>query len=316
MPSIQDPNTPEVLFHFARELGVNVEQNRVDIPQTLGSGYCLAYKFNPKIRMLILNYRLFQDIVLTDPDKDIQSKMLLFKFQHIFPDAEKKENELPSVLIATRQVESDVLMPIHTHTATINIEVDAGYLKSLFPAANASTVLTSLLENDQPLLFEQAVSPSMLQVVNEIITTPVTETFRLFFLRIKSEELVCRLLIELEKRKEKQLYPINQRDIQHLYNIREKILEHLDTPPTLIDLATLGNMSTSKLKILFKQIFGKSIYSYYQQFRMHEAARMLQKGKLTVSEVGYQLGFSNLSHFSRVFEQHIGQKPKKFSMQQ
>lgn len=316
MPSIQDPNTPEVLFHFARELGVNVEQNRVDIPQTLGSGYCLAYKFSPKIRMLILNYRLFQDIVLTDPDKDIQSKMLLFKFQHIFPDTEKKENELPSVLIATRQVESDVLMPIHTHTATINIEVDAGYLKSLFPAANASTVLTSLLENDQPLLFEQAVSPSMLQVVNEIITTPVTETFRLFFLRIKSEELVCRLLIELEKRKEKQLYPINQRDIQHLYNIREKILEHLDTPPTLIDLATLGNMSTSKLKILFKQIFGKSIYSYYQQFRMHEAARMLQKGKLTVSEVGYQLGFSNLSHFSRVFEQHIGQKPKKFSMQQ
>ncbi|WP_394350737.1 AraC family transcriptional regulator [Chitinophaga tropicalis] len=29
--------------------------------------------------------------------------------------------------------------------------------------------------------------------------------------------------------------------------------------------------------------------------------------------VGYQPGFTNLSHFSRVFEQHIGMKPKKYS---
>jgi len=29
--------------------------------------------------------------------------------------------------------------------------------------------------------------------------------------------------------------------------------------------------------------------------------------------VGYQLGFTNLSHFSRVFEQHTGKKPKKYS---
>lgn len=27
----------------------------------------------------------------------------------------------------------------------------------------------------------------------------------------------------------------------------------------------------------------------------------------------YQLGFSNLSHFSRLFEKHIGMKPKKYS---
>jgi AraC-like DNA-binding protein len=46
---------------------------------------------------------------------------------------------------------------------------------------------------------------------------------------------------------------------------------------------------------------------------MQEAARLLNEKRLTVSEVGYQLGFTNLSHFSRVFEQHIGMKPKKYS---
>jgi len=32
-----------------------------------------------------------------------------------------------------------------------------------------------------------------------------------------------------------------------------------------------------------------------------------------VSDVGYQMGFTNLSHFSRVFEEHIGMKPKQYS---
>ena len=47
---------------------------------------------------------------------------------------------------------------------------------------------------------------------------------------------------------------------------------------------------------------------------MQEAARLLTTGTLTVSEVGYQLGFTNLSHFTRVFETHIGLKPKKYAM--
>jgi AraC-like DNA-binding protein len=31
--------------------------------------------------------------------------------------------------------------------------------------------------------------------------------------------------------------------------------------------------------------------------------------------VGYELGFSNLSHFSRLFEKHYGLTPKRFSAQ-
>ncbi len=46
---------------------------------------------------------------------------------------------------------------------------------------------------------------------------------------------------------------------------------------------------------------------------MKEAARLLKEEQLSVSEVGYRLGFTNLSHFTRVFEEHIGMKPKKFS---
>jgi AraC-like DNA-binding protein len=46
---------------------------------------------------------------------------------------------------------------------------------------------------------------------------------------------------------------------------------------------------------------------------MKEAARLLKEEKLSVSDVGYQLGFTNLSHFSRVFAAYNGMKPKQYS---
>ena len=51
----------------------------------------------------------------------------------------------------------------------------------------------------------------------------------------------------------------------------------------------------------------------YQTLRMKEAARLLKAKKLTVSEVGYEMFFFNLSHFTRTFEKHTGMKPKKYA---
>lgn len=72
-------------------------------------------------------------------------------------------------------------------------------------------------------------------------------------------------------------------------------------------------MSESKLNRLFRQIFGNSIYNYYQTLRMNEAAYLIKEEKLSVSEAGYRLGFTNLSHFTRIFERHLGLKPKKYA---
>jgi AraC-like DNA-binding protein len=206
-----------------------------------------------------------------------------------------------------------VVIPIHTNTVAINIEVDANYLNGLFDLSEKSPVLQSLLQNTQPLLFEQMIYPSLQKIVDEIVTESVDETFELFFLRIKAEELICRLLMELEKRDEKHLYALNIHDIQTIYKVKGQMLEHLETPPVINELAICANMSPSKLKRVFKQIFGNSIFSYYQEFRMKEAARLLKEEKLSVSDVGYQMGFTNLSHFSRVFKEHIGMKPKQYS---
>lgn len=313
MKQDKQQTVPNAIQAFARLLNTPIEDNKLDIPEAFGSGYCYGFIFNEHIRMLIFNYELKEDLVIDNTVPDVPANPILFKFQNIFTTAETGLKEAPSVLIATSSLHSQSTIPIHSNTAVINIEVDADYLNNLFYTTENTTVLQSLLKNTQPLLFEQMLYPSLQKIVTEILTEPVDKAFKLFFLRIKTEELVCRLLIELEKRNEKHLFALNTDDVQTIYKVKERILEQLGRPPLIKELAIYAGMSPSKLKSLFKQIFGNSIFSYYQGFRMQEAARLLRAGKHTVSDTGYQMGFTNLSHFSKVFEEHIGMKPKRYS---
>lgn len=308
----------DILIPFAKLLGTQVEKNRVVIPEKYGKGYTASFVFSRHIGMLINDHMLYKEIAYRSGDHSLHKNMIFFKFKNIISEPKAgtpqgKNKELPSILISTMGLNADVIIPPNTHRAEINIIVDVDFLRELITSPEEVPVVQNILQNKQQLLFEQIVSPALQKAADEIITENMDEPFKLFFYRVKAEELVCRLLAELGKREEKRIYPLNVKDIQMLYNIKERMLRHLDTPQTVEELAKFAGMSESKLKRLFKQIFGNSVFSYYQSFRMKEAARLLKEEKLSVSEVGYRMGFSNLSHFTTMFEQHIGMKPKKYS---
>lgn len=308
---------PDVLIRFSVLLNARLDGNRLDIPPKFGRGYCAGFVFNEHLRILISDYELNNDLLIKNTEKR-SGKILFFKFQNIFPKKGAGINathslQMPSVLIATSRLNTEDVFTIHSNTETINIEADVTYLSELFKYSAPSPVLQRLLNDASPLLFEQWIHPAIQNIINEIVTENVNENFKLFFLRVKAEELICRLLMELDMREEKKFYPLNNHDIKAIYKVKETMLAQLNDPPLILKLAIDVGMSPTKLKRLFKQIFGYSVFNYYQHFRLKEAARLLKEEGLSVAETGYRLGFTNMSHFSRVFEEHIGMKPKAYS---
>ncbi|KFC35446.1 helix-turn-helix transcriptional regulator [Elizabethkingia anophelis] len=306
---MRDITVPKIIELFANLLGTEIENRKLEIPDRFGKGYCRGFVFNEHIRMIISNYELYEDLTIENPDIDTDGKMIFFKFQNVF-----SKSGIPSVMIGTSRLNTDDVISIHSNTATINIEIDAHYLNSLFYSYEKSPILKGLLQNAQPYLFEQVLYSSLQEIVNDIISENTEEIFELFFLRVKAEELICRLLMDLGKRDGKKLYALNVHDIEAIYRIKVLIIEDLGVPPVISELSVIAGMSPTKLKRLFGQIFGNSIFSYYQDLRMKEAAALLREKKYSVSEVGYKLGFTNLGHFSRIFKQHIGMSPKKYAM--
>ena len=59
----------------------------------------------------------------------------------------------------------------------------------------------------------------------------------------------------------------------------------------------------------FKELFGTTIFDFYQTQRMEHAKYLLYDKGLSVTEVSSLLGYSSISHFSTAFKKHTGIKP-------
>lgn len=293
-----------VLESFAKQLGTTYEHGKVVIPPKYGQGFLHGFFFDEQIRLMIRNYEVNEDFVIKRTFEQHAPNLLFFQFQYI----------TSSVQITTQGINAEMLVPRNIRQQSITMLVDAGYLTARMGAQLNSPILQTILENRQPLFFEQLISPALQQIMQQMMRDDIPLMFHQYYFRVKAEELIGALFMELVKREEVPVYSLNVADIKAIYKVKDALVSAGDTFPSIPVLVKMVNMSESKMKRLFKQVFGTNIFNYYQSVRMQEAARLLSEEKLSVSEVGYKLGFSNMSHFTRAFEEYIGMKPKKYSM--
>ena len=303
------------LTGFADLLGTEVKNGILVIPDNKGKGYLRGFRLENSINMLVSFYE-FNDNILAKRFGDQHTlNRILFSFNNIFPDADSKNKysgDLPSIQIFKGKLNIEIFYPARTKFNSIFIGIDSDKLAKMLGLNIDNEIFRNIITSEQSILFEELLSPKIQQVAMEIIQTDVPPSLTDFFFKIKAEELICLTLKELFKRENPTTHLLNQTDVQKIYKVRDTIINDIAAPPVIKELASQIGMSESKFKRLFKQIFGDSLFSYYQKFRMKEAARLLKENKMTVSEVGFKMGFSNLSHFAKVFEEHIGTKPKSF----
>lgn len=320
IPDLKD--TAEIFTIMKNMLAGRQENGMTLIPPQMGTGYIKGFVINPKLRLIVRQYELKRDWVLDRGFGKEEEKLVRIAFYNVYQSKNELKssvlqssadrNLLPSAQIVTTGLNYE-LLPANKKVNSIVITVYADYLRELLKLTTENTLLQIITSGDQPLLFEEIISPKIHEVAAEIIKADPANELQDFYYKIKAEELIYLLFEVLLKRQDTNYQTLNGADVKKIYEVKDNILSNLGTPPILTDLVKLSAMSASKLKRLFKQIFGDSIYSYYQIYRMKEAAYLIKEEGLSVSEAGYRLGFSNLSHFSRLFETHMGAKPKKYS---
>lgn len=301
---------------FADLLGTEVKNGILVIPETKGKGYLMGFRLDNSINMLVSFYEYNDNLLAKRFGSQNTLNRILFSFNNIFPDAHSKNKysreDLPSIQIFKGKLNIETFYPGRTKFNSIFIGIDSDQLAKILGLHIDNEIFKNIIDSEQSILFEELISPKIQQVALEIIQAEVRDSLSDFFFKIKAEELIYLTLKELFKRENPTMHALNQIDVQKIYKVRDLILTDINEPPVIKDLASQIGMSESKFKRLFKQIFGDSFFSYYQKFRMKEAARLLKENEMSVSQVGFSLGFSNLSHFAKVFEEHIGMKPKSF----
>lgn len=78
------------------------------------------------------------------------------------------------------------------------------------------------------------------------------------------------------------------------------------------ELCRAMNMSQSTLYRKLKATTGQSTNEFIQNLRLKYAARLLRETSLTVSEISFEIGFSDSSYFSRAFRKCFGESPRQW----
>jgi len=94
--------------------------------------------------------------------------------------------------------------------------------------------------------------------------------------------------------------------------LKDIVEAHLFSDMTIAELAMLSGQSLSSFKRDFQKNYHDSPANYIKTKRLNKAQKLLRISTLSITEICYQVGFNNLSHFSRVFKKHIGTSPAEY----
>jgi len=289
----------------------------------LGKGSIRKIDFAPELKLLFHHYTFHEEFTLKRiaPEEKGDLVSIILYTSAMPPSAVSNDQKSftyskinsSAIEISSIDLNSEISFPAKTEIFFTVVGILKPLLAELLSIDKPNTLINTILQEKSSFLFHENMWPEIEKQITHLALINEQDPLSHFYFRIKVQELIYLLFSKLIKRHHQDQQVIGNKDVERLFTIRSTILADLSKPPKLPELAQAIGMSETKMKVLFKQIFGDSIYNYFQTARMEEAAFLLKQSGYSVSEIGYQLGFVNLSHFSRLFEKHYNSTPKKYS---
>ena len=99
------------------------------------------------------------------------------------------------------------------------------------------------------------------------------------------------------------------------YEFKETIASNLFEDLNIEDFAFLTGMSVSSFKRKFSEVYGTSPNKYIVTKRLDQAQTLLSTSTLSISEIAYDCGFSDVGYFSKSFKKYYNMSPSDFKNQ-
>jgi DNA-binding response OmpR family regulator len=209
---------------------------------------------------------------------------------------EKALNEIPDLII------SDVMMP----------EMDGitmtGKLKKDTRTSHIPLILLTAKTSDESKLSGLSTG------ADDYLTKPFNKQELLLKVRNSiALQVKLREKVRLELLKESPKVEVQSSDEKFLLKVKEAILSRLSDEQLCVEsLAEEIALSRSQLLRKITALTGVSVNELIRTFRLQKAAQLLEQSWGPVTQVAYEVGFSNLSYFSKVFKEQYGVLPSDY----
>ena len=94
--------------------------------------------------------------------------------------------------------------------------------------------------------------------------------------------------------------------------IQEFIENNFEQSIQVSDLATMVNVTSRTLNRRFQSCVAMRPIEYIQAVRIEQAKRLLESGKVSIKSLAYQVGYNDISSFTRLFKRATELTPKEY----
>lgn len=191
----------------------------------------------------------------------------------------------------------------YTHNKMLVIKYETDRLRTAFKDSDEMQLLS--YENQMVRLAKQEPIMNWLQ---GLIDNPMKNVADRLLAEAEALQVLARWLTPNENLKK----TIQDNKIQKVIDI---LISDISTPPTLIKLAAMVEISHSCLNRKFKQELGLTVFDWLRGYRLKRAKQYLVDFKRAITDIALLCGFSSASHFSQLFKQKFSLSPREYRLQ-
>lgn len=303
-------NTDNELIDWQQLLGGTIEGNTLFTSE----GTIKELKFEHH-RIVMVNLFLTEEAtairVINDP---ISYYPIIFSESLTFRTAEDGvtqaiHSQSPSTGICFSNVDTRIRYPKEKEINLILFRVPYLAFECVLPESH---VFLRHLQNKGTYFFYESISVEMKMIMQGLLTNHLSSKLDIEMAKVCSWQLFLLFADKFFFQRKNHFKPLNRQLLQKLQEVREYMLSDLSVPKNIDELTRFSGMSATKLRASFKEVYGMSMYTLFQEHRMEKARELLAEGGRSVSEVAYMLGYTHLGHFTGAFKQKYQCLPKDF----
>ena len=304
---------------FGRFLGAGITNNELRVPEPVGEGFMRAFSFNG-IDALMYNVTVRKDMLLKR-EKDATEFYTLnydeaagvdgFKLT-ISNDAYITEEQRSSFLYLTSSLlEMDSVFYKDVPVKGLRIFLPTSWMRQYLHIGEKDDILEQYIRLKTAGIWQKPIDIDTRTIVHELLSDQQHTLLYYQNRMLRLVEIFFNWLYH-EMHQHPGTKPLSRSDILAARKIESLLTTDITIlPPTIREMSRQFAMSESKLKKVFKTVFGLPPYEYYQKHRMQKASQLLLSGNFSIKDVGYTLGYSNLSNFTLAFKKEFGKLPSE-----
>jgi len=177
---------------------------------------------------------------------------------------------------------------------------------------------STLFDTNSHFSMEQhTLSPFVKALAESIANCNLKSHKREFYMKSKAMELLNYIFSEymIKSGMEVSKSVLQPGEVKKIRNLREYLNTNINTAPSINELSKITGLNDCKLKAGFKEVFGTTIYGYIKAEKMSRAKIMLETGRYSVSEIAWDIGYTNVSHFIKAFKKYYCVTPGQMLIQ-